>query len=213
MSANENSLVAIELPVSVTAPSGRSYAPTAGTDSLASGLPSFSKNCIARCDDSPPCTGSADHQPARSEKRTESCAAAGTARAMAIRHAKAFDVRYFMTSNAAGAERCGESRSSELARWSALTAPPLKRAINSKRQTRPSSGSTTSPDLREPGLEQHALRGDAIRQRVRAHDADLAGRECEVNERARRRRCVALCPAARVRSHRQFRPCHRPAGL
>src|SRR6187549_125210 len=55
----------------------------------ASCLPSFSTNCIARREDSPPNSGSADHQPAMSENCTAFCAAAGSTQANTTRHASA----------------------------------------------------------------------------------------------------------------------------
>src|SRR5689334_735314 len=47
-----------------------------GNDKWASCLPSLSMNCSARCEVSPPCTGSTDHQPARSLAENEACAVA-----------------------------------------------------------------------------------------------------------------------------------------
>src|ERR1044072_467006 len=65
----------------------------------ASCLPAFSTNCIARCDDSPPNSGSADHHAAMSEDCTTFCAPAGTAQATASRHAAAREVRNFIRGN------------------------------------------------------------------------------------------------------------------
>ena len=90
-----------------------SWAPIAGIDRCASCLPSFSRNCSATCDDSPPWTGSADHQPERSSKRTVVCAAAGTVNAR--RHTRVRKVGDFMKANVADGsprvnEQCGHRR-------------------------------------------------------------------------------------------------------